>query len=513
MANGPADGEVIDDEAEEAPSVSPMEIVQFVLRAARTRWKATALTFVSVAALTLVANKVLPRTYHTDLRILAQGQTGVLHTLTHAGRVLPDIESPTKGAVDTLMRRDNLVKMTRDAKLVERWDQERLPILKLKDSLVSLIAPPPSDADKERVLVGMLESKLSVTPEADAVNIGVDWWSATTAYELAIVAQKTYLDARRGVELSVISDAIALLEPRVNEERVALDTALKELQDAYDNARGGKKGSTPEPPPAPAPEGSAAPAPAPRPAPAPPPRRSAEPDRELLDRLSEKRRAITEMEATRKRRIAEVTAQLDEQRATLGASHPTLIATEKRLEALQDEPAELTALKSEERALLREVDSGIRIAMPQMAARPKTPSGSPADENAPKIQPRHSRDGDDDSRFAEDPNVAYARNRFDAAFRRWQDATETVEGARAELENAKAAFKYRYQVARPAEMPKAAIKPKPVVILGGGFGAAFLLALLVPAALRFLTGRVQEPWQVRTQLKLPILGEVELPSK
>jgi uncharacterized protein involved in exopolysaccharide biosynthesis len=510
--NQSVDGELVDDEERSASAVAPEEIASFVFRTARARVRLAATIFASVAALTVVANVFLPRTYHTDVRIHAQGQAAVIRAFSNPGRTLPDIESPTKGASETLLRRDSLIKIVRDARLVERWEAEREAVLRIKDAIVFALAPRPTSADKEAAIIGTLEKKLTVVGEDQAVNIGVDWSNADTAYEIVVVAQKTFIDSRRAVEVAVISDAIALIDARAREQRPVVDAALKDMADAYDAAKGKKPaGSSPplhlEAAVVPAP----APVVAPVPQPASAPVKAPEPDKELIEKLAEKRRAISELEQTRTRRIAELRAQIDEQRTTLGAAHPTLIASEKRLEAMTDEPADLIAMRNEERTLLRQVSAEAKAVAqaPRSAQRSLTPlstahAGSPSGDTEA---------GNGLSRLDEDPQVAFTRGHFDVEVRKYEELMTNLDAARAELDNAKAAFKYRYSVARPAERPRNAVKPKPALVLGFGFGLAVLLGLLVPAALRLLTGRVQEPWQVRTQLKLPVLGEVKLPSK
>src|SRR5207253_56188 len=61
---------------------------------------------------------------------------------------------------------------------------------------------------------------------------------------------------------------------------------------------------------------------------------------------------------------------------------------------------------------------------------------------------------------------------------KYQDLMGRLDAARIELDTARAAFKYRYGVVRPAQIPKNADKPKAAVLLGGGFVAGLLLGLL-----------------------------------
>jgi hypothetical protein len=84
-----------------------------------------------------------------------------------------------------------------------------------------------------------------------------------------------------------------------------------------------------------------------------------------------------------------------------------------------------------------------------------------------------------------------------------------IDGANMELEIARTAFKYRYTVVTPAEVPR---KPKkPIATLVGVMSVigAAVLALLMAAGADLGSGRILEEWQVRRRLKLDVLGEFD----
>lgn len=84
-----------------------------------------------------------------------------------------------------------------------------------------------------------------------------------------------------------------------------------------------------------------------------------------------------------------------------------------------------------------------------------------------------------------------------------------IDGARIEQDTARAAFKYRYSVVRPASVPKKPVKPDVAVILVLS-GVLALFSALVAGALRdWLSGRLVEPWQVERALELPVLAQVK----
>jgi uncharacterized protein involved in exopolysaccharide biosynthesis len=86
-----------------------------------------------------------------------------------------------------------------------------------------------------------------------------------------------------------------------------------------------------------------------------------------------------------------------------------------------------------------------------------------------------------------------------------------VEAAQIELDTARAAFKYRYNIIRPAQVPKRAEKPDVPLALLGGVLSGLLLALLVCLIKDSARGRLMERWQIERWLQLPVIAEVNRP--
>ena len=87
-----------------------------------------------------------------------------------------------------------------------------------------------------------------------------------------------------------------------------------------------------------------------------------------------------------------------------------------------------------------------------------------------------------------------------------ESVLERTDGARIELAVSEAAFKYRYVVIRPAQLPKEPVKPNVNLVLAAGFVGSLLLALAVVVGKDLLSNQILEPWQVERQLGLPVLG-------
>ena len=86
-----------------------------------------------------------------------------------------------------------------------------------------------------------------------------------------------------------------------------------------------------------------------------------------------------------------------------------------------------------------------------------------------------------------------------------------IDGARIEQDTARAAFKYRYSVVRPASVPKKPVKPNVALILIATFMLAFAAALFIGAARDVSRNSFVEPWQVERTLGLKVLSRLKEP--
>jgi hypothetical protein len=105
-----------------------------------------------------------------------------------------------------------------------------------------------------------------------------------------------------------------------------------------------------------------------------------------------------------------------------------------------------------------------------------------------------------------------AQSKLGSAIRSYEEATARVDRAKVELDVTRAAYKYRYTVVTPAEVPRRPKKATANIVAAGAIIGGALLALLLAAAADMAGGLVLEPWQVRRRLKLEVLGELDIPS-
>jgi uncharacterized protein involved in exopolysaccharide biosynthesis len=188
---------------------------------------------------------------------------------------------------------------------------------------------------------------------------------------------------------------------------------------------------------------------------------------------------------------------LQEQRANYSASHPAVLDTEQSLQAVRQESPQVAVLKRE-------------LAPPEVELRKRGLNDDAAQDlgkstaaviQAERLDPI-------DPLVDEGPQIESAKGQVRFALSNYNQFLDRIEGARLELDSARAAFKYRYTVIIPAQKPRGPIKPKPALVLGTSLIAGLVLAVLSTTLVDLHSRKLLENWQVERQLKVPLFGEV-----
>jgi hypothetical protein len=111
--------------------------------------------------------------------------------------------------------------------------------------------------------------------------------------------------------------------------------------------------------------------------------------------------------------------------------------------------------------------------------------------------------------LSDDPLVEFARNNLRVASAKYEELLMRIDSARIEQDTARAAFKYRYSIVRPASVPKKPVKPDVTLLFLGSLAVAMAAAILVGALRDWLSGRLVEAWGGGRALNLPVLSQVK----
>jgi len=419
------------------------------------------LLFVFVSAgmvlLAVAALAVLPKTYEVQSRLLAQ-KNPVLAVRADANQM----EQPTRAAAETIIRRDNLRALIQQTDLLKEWKRHRAPILRCKDWLLRVVNRAQTEKELTEGLIDLLAKNLTVwtTPEG-TVAINLLWRDPLMAYRLVDAAQQNFLEKRHMLEVSTIAEQISILEGHAAGLKEEIESQVAQVQRMRD--RSTPKGARASPLPAAG---------------------LVDPDVvNLRVMLDAKRRAITDLEEFRQRHLVELQTRLTEQRAIYSGNHPIVLDLERSIELLRHESPQVTTLRQEEADLRR-----------RLSSYPDDAQG--ASPGAATIPPELFRD----LPASEDSSVEYARTQLRYAAQQYASLRERIDAARIDLDTARAAFKYRYSVVVPPEVPRRPIKPKAPLVIVAALLAGVLLAVFATTAADLRAGVVLERWQLEDLL-------------
>lgn len=444
----------------------------YALRAPLRHKRAALACFLLVVALALASSFVVRDVYQAQAGILAQ-RNPVMLTLSNPGLARgQDWDAPTRAARETVMRRDNLIALCEQTKLVDRYLATRSLLGGLRAKFWSAFTGrEPTHAEMTEALADSLESKLWVTvnPEG-AVTITFEWTDPDIAFAIVEAAVQNFLEARHATEMAVVGETIALLEGRATKLRSEVDTTLEYLER--------KERSRPR---------VSVRRAAPRPAAVP---RDDDLAR-IESTLGARRRALADLEEFRQRRLAELQAQLAQREATYSERHPEVLTARQSIAALAQPSPQMEALRGEVRELEREVARRGGPAGPQSASAPLI---SPdVLETRSLLEP-------------EDVRSEYDRSQLRLLLGQYSNVLARIDAAKLELETAQAAFKYKYSVISPPTYPKGPKKPYLLLRLLGGLFGGVALAIFVTTAMDIRSGRIVEEWQVERHLGLSVLA-------
>jgi uncharacterized protein involved in exopolysaccharide biosynthesis len=478
------------------------DLIGLFIRAPRRHRRAAIASLVLTLALGFAVASLWPRSYLCDVRILAQRNL-VLPALDNPARVVPrEADNPTRNVSDTILQRDNIVALITQLDLIDRWQTNRAPILRLKDAIMGASGKKPED--RLRDMIGLLEKRLTVYTDESSITISIEWPDPEVAYEIVSLVQKNFLEARYDANVTLITEAIRILDERAKPEAADVDAALADLtrveadrraathpsSAAAATVRATMRGRSPS---APGGAGSSGASPS-----------GAAPSGSdaAAEELEEVRSRIRLLKETHDRELAQAQSQLADARTTLGPLHPTVVALNEKIAQLSQPSPELQTLSARERGLVALI-AGPPAPAPQA---PSAPAPAALQPPPPVVSDFPLRGTEAEMR--DDPQVVVALSKLQSVTAKYNELLSRMEAANIELEVTRAAFKYEYTVVRPAELPRGPLKPNAMLLLLVTAVLAVLLAMIVPGLLDLRRGRFVESWQVERDLKLPLLGEI-----
>ncbi len=188
-----------------------------------------------------------------------------------------------------------------------------------------------------------------------------------------------------------------------------------------------------------------------------------------------KRRAVTGARGIRRKRIAELQGELESRRRPYTEVHPAIVDLKSAIQAASKESPPASKLRGDLRELEGEFSTlggAAKAADPDAVPTPRIGSGGTWSSTGAA---RHKLSGDvirieQGSAEERDPEIEYARSKLKSSITAYQALEDKIQRARIDLDTAEAAFKYRYTVVAPPEVPRGLDVPERPARLDRGGG-------------------------------------------
>jgi len=454
--------------------------IGFALRAPLRHKVLASVAFLLVMALGGVAVYVLPFRYQVQARILAQ-RNPVMSALSNPG-LNRNWDAPTVAAREILVRRDNLIALCKQTNFVERYLTERAPAVRLRDWISARLGKKEADRDKVlQNLVDALEDRLKVsTSQEGTVTISFEWSNPESARLMVQAAVQSFLESRYASEISAVGETIAILRSHDAQLQNEIAASISQLTEK-------RKANRPRLPQA-----------APRIVSAPRIAAARVTEDENVTRLrgilAAKQRALTDLEGFRQRRLEELQAQLTKELLIYAPRHPEVLNTTQAIESFSRPSRQVEDLKAEVEDLQAEMarKTGYAVASAPAAV--------------PREPPRQQQLEPPPLRENEDPQFDYDRSQVDLLLRQHAFLLDRIDAAQVEMDTAQAAFKYRYSVITPPQLPRGPIKNYRAQIVLASLLVGLVAAIAASTIADRRSKRLVERWQVEHGYGIPVLA-------
>jgi uncharacterized protein involved in exopolysaccharide biosynthesis len=449
----------------------------FALRAPLRHKALAVVAFLLVVGAAGLAMWGLPIRWRVQSTILAQ-RNPIIGSLSNPG-MNREWDMPARAAREAIIRRENLAVLVKQTNFASRYLESRAPAIRARDWVVENALGRERETDELiDILTDTLEDRLWVTATHEgAVTIAFEWSDPEIAHAIVEAATQTFLEERHATEIRAVSETIAVLvghDARVQQEIAGTIVQVEEKERALRIRTGPRR--------------------------VPVVRQRVAQDEELVrieSTLTARRRALTDLEEFRERRLAELRADLGQQQGIYAPQHPTIASTRQAIDSLSAPSPQIAVLRTEIQDLEREV-------------RRRGGSLSPGDAIAASASAAL------DAELAEarlrlesdDPRLEFERRQLQLLLRQHANLLDRIDSARVEMDTAQAAFKYRYSVITPPQIPKRPVRPYGLIIMLAGLVGGVGFAFFATAALDLWHGRLVERWQVEAGMDLPVVAEI-----
>jgi hypothetical protein len=463
------------DDDEDGPNIAVRERLAEAARSAKRRKGLSFVVMMICCALTVLGAIFAPRNYEVEARVLVQRTQAI--TGAQPQQLSPEeMRNIAREYEEQVMAHDNVIAIVRQKNLVARWDEMRQPHRRLIDKINRKLGkPPPTDDEKFEALVANIQHRMKVWVDATTVTVKLDWSEPEAARDIIDAAVKNFLEARFQSEVGVIPERLKILESGLTQAHKDLETAAAELvrQQKLEKPRDRINILIPN-----LPQGVQE-----RPEPTDPAQKA---------RLDNVRAQIAVLQEGKLRREAELHQELIQKQRTLADGHPEIVALKQTIDASRADPPQLAQLKAEERNILADIAAKQKAAADAPRPAMPKPIAQPVPEPVPSAGPTKS---------LQDATV-----QFETTSKKFSDLVVQLDAARIDMRTQEAAFKNRYKVTHPAEVPAGPKRPVGLIAILIGVMSTIAAVLAVAGLADRFSGIFFEPRDVRDRLGLPVFA-------
>ena len=475
---------------DDGPNIAVRERVSEAARSARRRKGLSFVVVMICGALTVLGAIFAPRNYEVEATVLVAKTTAI------TGGAPQQFDSPeaaraqAKEYEQQIMAKDNIIAIVREKRLVERWDDMRQPHRRLIDKVNRKLGKPaPGDDEKFEALVNNINGRMRVFVDANTVVIKLEWSAPEAARDIMDAAVKNFLEARFQSEVGVIPERLKILEAGVTQAHKDLEASATELNRLI-KLQDPKKATVTV---AALPHGVIA----------KPQIDETQVDPALRAKLENVRNQINVLQEAKLRRLAELNQELIQKKQTLAEGHPEIIALKQTIAATEQDPPQLASLKVQEAQILQEIAQKQKE---QRDAAQKAADAANAAANKPLPMPKPTVTEPEPVPIGSAKSVQDAEVLFQTVSKKYTDLVNQLDTARLEMLMADKAFKNRYKVTHPAEVPGAPKRPVALIAIVIGVLSTIAAVLAVASLADRFSGIFFEPRDVRDRLGLPVFA-------
>lgn len=456
-----------------------LDLFSFLKNICIKRWMLLPIIMTSFLCLGAAMVMFLPKKYVCTAVMLVK-KNSHMPSLTYPMRtILEGIDKPLASAEVLIMDEDLLKDLIHQTNLLNIFAKERSLLFSMKDRLMGYLFGI-SKEDKLKMLIETLKKNIQVKTNVEELSIRVTWGTAATSKLILETVIKLFLKARYKYEVDTISDTVGILKSRVmiTDERIEKrlqelrlsrlgeEEKLKKLKD-----QDYKKSKT-----------------------------ASNLDlQDLKATLLEKRSYLENIERAKRQKVAELQVQLNQLKSILNEKHPDILELENKIETLISDKSDVESIKKQEQNLLAEFQRRGGVEADLVVTQ-----GGSLDAAFGSISK------DDLPSFEKDEMITYARGRLRIDMDLFEDLNKRYENAQIELETAKEAFKYRYNLVSPPQLPKKPSSPKSTMLLIGSLFMSLVVWFSLSILLEIMQFKVSQNWQPSRFFGLKSLGEINV---